>query len=241
MAAPAFVGAGSGAERLTTGSATASKTGCTAGNLLICHLHVKGLTGDWSGWNSAVNIQSLDGVTSSTTNLRGGTEFQINVGRVTTDGTCSANFGSGASGEDVAARIYEFSGAATGSTLASVFENGAGLTDAAGGTGTSFQDGPVVTNGTDRLALNIGALETAQAVGSFTGESGGDWTETVAEYMGTTITLQMQSATLASPGSLDGGSFAVSSTVWLSITTALIPPAPAGPGGQASMMLLGVG
>ena len=240
MAEPVFVGAGTGTERLTAGSFTVSKTGCTAGNLLLLHMHVKGVTADWTGWNTASNIENLSGTASSTTNLRGGSEFQINVGRCTANGTCSANLSVGASGEDIAARIYEFSGEFNGTTLASVFENGVGTSDTASGSSTSFQDGPVTTNGPERLALNIGALETAQAVGAFTGETGGDWTEAVAEYVGTTITLQLQTASMPAAYTIDGGSVTVTTTPWLSIATAIIPAAAVSVSAP-SLLLLGVG
>lgn len=227
MPVPSFVGAGAGVERLTTGSATASKTGCTAGNLIVCHLHVKGATGDWSGWSNAVNIEDLAGVDNALMTLRGGGEFQIVVGRVMADGTCSADFGAGASGEDVIGRIYEFSGEAFSGTVAGVFENGAGTSDTASATGTDVGDAPVITNGIDRLACNFAVLESAQAIGAFTGETGGDWTEAVAEYVGTSMTIQLQTAAMASAGTLDGGAVTVgASTVWLSISTAIIPAGP---------------
>lgn len=225
LSVPGYVGAGSGVERLTTGSATASKTGCTAGDLLVFHLAVNGDTDDWSGWNSLVNCAALDGSTSNLTALYGDNGCQIHVGRVIADGTCSANFSVGASGEDIAARVYEFSGEFTGTTLASVFENGTGQWEGASGTSTSVQDSFVTTNGAARLAVYFVWLRSAQATSDFTGETGGNLTE-AAEYIGTTLTLQLQTAEMLSAGTIDGGSYAVASTAWAVIGTAIIPAAP---------------
>lgn len=226
---PTFVGAGSGVERLTTGSATVSKTGCTAGNIIVFHLHVLGATEDWGGFVNEVNVEALDGGDNDSTTIRTGSNFQIVAGRAMANGTCSADFTVGASGEDIIARVYEFSGGSLGTTAAAVFENGAGVTDFDTGTGTSIGDAGVTTSGSDRLAINFLALESSQAIGSFTGETGGDWTEAVAEYSGTTMTLQVQTAAKASAGTLDGGTYTVgASTTWLSISTALLPSAPTG-------------
>ena len=240
----AFVGAGSGTERLTTGTSTASKTTCTAGNLIVCHLHSLGT--DWSGWSNPINISDLVGATSSLTTLRTDANDQIKVGRATADGTCSADFTVGASGDDVATRIYEFSGLLiSGTTTAALFENGGSQYGGNTATNTSVEPADCQTNGTNRLAANFASLHSAQTIGSFTGESGGDWTEAVAEYVGTTLTLQLQTAVMAAAGTITGGSFTVGvSTLWLSISTGLIPEPPPAGGGSTQpgrMLLLGVG
>lgn len=226
MSVPLFVGAGAGAERLTAGSFTVSKTGCTAGNLMVLHMYVLGTTADWGG-SGPTNIEALDGTDDESTTLRSGGEFLIACGRVMTSGTCDWGVTVGASGEDIAARLYEFSGAASGSAIGNVFQNVGGLsdlTDALADTGTVVGDAPVVTNGSDRLALAFVALDSAQAIGPFTGETGGDWTEAVAEYVGSTLTLQLQIASMPSPATIDNGSVTVgSSTPWLTITSAIIP------------------
>lgn len=224
MAFPQFVGAGAGVERLTSGTGTVSKTGCTAGNLIAAHLYVAGTTGDQSGFGNAVNIEALDGTDNDLTTLRTGTDFQIRVGRVMANGTCSADFAVGASGEDIAARMYEFSGAALGSTLADVFENGLGTTDVAEVTDANPSAAPVDTNGSDRLALNFLGLKSAQAVDSFTGETTVNWEEAVPEYVGSTLTLQLQTTQVPNAAVFQEGSDPIgASTPWLSIATALIP------------------
>lgn len=221
----AFVGAGTGAERLTTGSFTVSKT-CTAGNLVVFDMRVLGTTGDWGGWGTIVNAENLAGTDNAVDFLMGSVNRQIAVARCLSNGTVSGNLAVGASGEDIAGRLYEFSGVTLATTLATVLENAAGTNTEAAGTGTLISDADVTTNGVDRLALNLVALDSAQATVSFTGETGGDWTEPGSEYVGTTITLQLQTAAIASAGTIDGGTYSVgSSTAWSSIGTALIPAA----------------
>lgn len=241
MAFPQFVGAGAGAERLTTGSFTVSKTGCTAGNLIIMHLHVLGATGDWGG-TGPTNVEALDGTDNDDTVLRTGGEFLIACGRVMTSGTCSWALSVGASGEDVAARMYEFSGAALGSLLADVFENGLGTSDTASANDANPSAAPVDTNGSDRLALNFLALESAQAVDSFTNETTVNWEEAVPEYVGSTLTLQLQTTTVPSAAVFQEGNDPIGvSTVWLSIATALIPAPVATGGSHQRVMLMGLG
>lgn len=208
MGLPVFVGAGSGAERLTTGTTTASKTGCTAGNLILMHLYVNGTSGDWTGWSNSVNLENLAGVDNNTTNIDGTVDFQLNCARVIANGTVSSDFGPGASGEAVAARLYEFSGCATGTTFATVFESN---TDSSGTATTAITDADCTTTAANQLALNFVGLKSAQAIGPFTGETGGDWVEAVAEYVATTLTLQLQIANLVSAGTISGGSVTVGS------------------------------
>lgn len=68
---------------------------------------------------------------------------------------------------------------------------------------------PSVTAGAaHRLAVAFIGADDDNAVGSSTGESGGDWTEAVAEYLGSTGTTmqQLQTAALDSGGAISGGS-----------------------------------
>lgn len=222
---PVLVGAGSGAERLTAGSFTVSKTGCKAGNLVAFHMQVNGTTADWGGFTNVTNVENLGGQS-------GALNFQINAldrqlawGRVRADGTVSADLTVGASGEDIAARVYEFSGEHWATSLTAVLENGvlALANQEASGTSTSILDADVTTNGPNRLALNFVGVKAVRTLGDFTGETGGDWLEAVAEYAGTTVTLQLQTALLESATVIDGGSQAITSAAWQTIGTAIIP------------------
>lgn len=251
--AVAFVGAGTGVIALT-GTGTVSKTGCTAGNLLLVHLLSRGNTEDWSAFSAETNISDIDGALG---NLRGVLSGQgvgnpttsresLFVGRATANGTCSAEFTVGASGEDLLCRMYEFSGASLGTTLAEILELGSGLADSWFGTGTTISSGvDMTTNGADRFAVVLVGLDNDLALGDFTGEGSGlDLTELVAEYQETTGangTLQIQGGTIATAGVRSIGSAAVSSCGWGVLQTNIIPFVTAPSGTASRMMTLGVG
>jgi hypothetical protein len=237
----AFIGAGSGVERLTAGTSTVSKATCTAGNFVIIQSFFGADTGD-GGLTNFSNIETLDGIGSDITDIVNAANRQVFIGRVTANGTCSADLLIGASGDDGAARIYEFSGINTSTVLTNVVENGAGTNNELGfSASTSVVAPDVVTNGANRFGLCFVGLRSNQATVSFTGESGGDWTELVSEYNGTVLTLQLQSAVLASAGTITGGNMTVSSTYWISTGLALIPAVAAGPSSGQRMMTLGTG
>ena len=237
---PVFVGAGTGAEGLIAGSFTVSKTGCTAGNLVAFDMQVNGSTGDWGGFTNRVNVQDLAGVAGQLEFETNSAEHQLAWGVVTADGTVSADLTVGASGEDIAARIYEFDGGFDGRTLpqplanvASILENGSGVDDSASATSTSVGDVGVTTRGPNRLALNFVGIKAATAIAPFQGQSGGSWIEAIAEYVGTTLTLQLQMATMPDKGTIDGGTATITSAAWQTIGTALKPyvdPQPQGVG-----------
>ena len=225
MSFPVLASVSDGAERTTPGTTTLTKLNCTAGNLIVFHFFVAGDTADW-GTSNTINISDLDGTELSMNSLINSGNIQILLGRVTANGTCSRDITCGASGEDVAARFYEFSGVAYGNNQSDVVENDAltGQNSEAGfTTSTTVSDSDVTTNGPFRLALNFVHLRTNQALGSFTGETGGDWAEAIAEYRATALTLQLQTANMASAGVIDGGTMTVSNTYWQTAGTALIP------------------
>lgn len=242
MAVPTFVGAGTGAERTTAGTFTVSKTGCTAGNVVCFDMKVQADTGDWGGFSNRVNVQDFSGVGGALDFVENTGNRQWAWGRVTANGTVSADLTVGASGEDIAARIYEFSGVTTATTPAGVLQHGGGLDSETAGTSTTVSAPDVTTLGADRLACAFVAIRAVRTIGSFTGETGGDWTEAVAEYQGTTITLQLQTASLASAGTITGGSISITSANWQVFGTSLIPFVAGTPSGNAAtMMLMGVG
>jgi hypothetical protein len=224
VAAPVFVAAGAGAERLTTGTVSVTKATCTAGNLVIFHNFFSADTGD-GGFTNFANVQALDGTINTTTALINAVNRQVLLARVTADGTCSADLSIGASGDDGVGRIYEFSSVSAGTTLASVVENGTGTNVELGfSASTTINDSDVTTNGIDRVALNFVNVRSAAAIGAFTGETGGDWTEQVAEYSGTTLMISLQSSPMPAAGVIDGGTITITSAYWVTIGTALRPP-----------------
>jgi hypothetical protein len=100
-----------------------------------------------------------------------------------------------------AARMYAFSGVRA--TLP-FLEGVATASDADG----SLNGPTVTTTGANRLAVAFISLDTNQPMAPFTGELGGDWTEPVAEFLtdaGSNFGIQIQTATLATAGTLSGG------------------------------------
>jgi len=138
-----------------------------------------------------------------------------------------------AAGDDCYCQLHEFSGVHTGSSLSDVWENDAltigqlGLAD----TSTTVSDVGVETNGSDRLALNaVFISDDATGIASFAGETGGDWVM-VASYAaatGTDGTVALMAATIASAGTINGGSDTITSDSWGVIGFALkpVPPPP---------------
>jgi flagellin-like protein len=68
----------------------------------------------------------------------------------------------------------------------------------------------VTTTGANRLAVSFVFVNNDNTVGSFTGESGGDWTEATAEFTtsaGNNGCIQLQTSTMATAGTISGGSY----------------------------------
>lgn len=85
----------------------------------------------------------------------------------------------------------------------------------------------VTTTNVKRLAVSFVFVNDNNAVGSFTGETGGDWTEAVAQFTTTSGSdgcVQLQTATMASAGTITGGSYTMSAAdPWGVRAFALIP------------------
>lgn len=129
------------------------------------------------------------------------------------DGTedgAAQNFGSSGAGTQPRwARIYSFSGYVGGAITDVVPAASFSFTD---DTGASFPAPDVTTTQAGSLAVALVTVSDDNAVGSFTGETGGDWTEAVAEFahnpLASDICMQIQTCTPTSdPGSVTGGSF----------------------------------
>jgi len=82
-------------------------------------------------------------------------------------------------------------------------------------TGTTVTAVSLVTSGDDRLGLHFLYVTDDNAVASFTGESGGDWTEAVAEFtttQGSDACMQLQTAGLAAATTISGGTLMMVAT-----------------------------
>lgn len=235
-----FIGAGTGVP-ITTGSATVSKTGCTAGNLIILHYLVHNGTDDVTRSN-VTNITNLIGGNNSINPIlvnrdvgTGGTtaKHSFCAGRATANGTCSVDLTVGGSGGDVFARVYEFSGAFAGSADDGIglFENEGAVGQSDGQTNTTLADRSITPTSSGDLAVSLISIAGDQTLGAFTGETGGDWTEAVDQFnsaTGATGTLQIQTAQLTGTGVINGGTMTITSSPWGVLAFGIVPAAAPG-------------
>lgn len=217
MAAPSYVSAADLGGATDPGGAwnfASSQSNQQAGDLVIVQLLQDGSTGGAVVQTTATNISALDGTASAYTAIG-----SFNVGSPTVaiqhlfigrwSSGSSTIGGTNSTSEDLYIRSYLFRDGSTGTTLATVIENvTAGSTVNGVGTSGTIADASVTTLGPDRLALNFVAINDDNAVAAFTGMTGGTWAEAVAEYADATGTdgcVQLQTASMASAATIDGG------------------------------------
>lgn len=166
-------------------------TGIAAGHVLVLHQMV----GDSGGAPSITTPSGWTLMASTTSGL-----IRSSTYRKIADGTESGSITLSITGDDLgrAGRMYRMS-AGIG------HESASSAADAASGTAMDAVD---VTSTQDlSLACQcMGASGTSTTIGNITGESGGDYTEAVAEYASGAYILSFQVATLATAGSITGGS-----------------------------------
>ena len=121
------------------------------------------------------------------------------------------------------ARMYDFRNVA----LSSFTENNNNFGFSPGSTTISAQQ--VTTSGTGRLAVSFVFDTYNNALPAFSGETGGNWAEAVGEYTtnsGSRGGVQLQTVTMASAGTISGGSMSIiTSASWGVRGFALIPSA----------------
>jgi len=201
--AVAYKSQGSGVSTETSGAALSPACPATvdAGDVLLAHVF----------WESTV---SLPNTPSGWTLLSGPHVIETSVARHwvfgkiadgSEDGATIA-FGNPAVTTQRAARVYSFSGRIVGDLLQLVggFAHLSHATDPQMPTVTTLRNGA--------LAVALVAQNDNNAMASATGESGGDWTEAVAEYtvaLTPGLTLQIQTCTpTGNPGTVTGGTVA---------------------------------
>jgi hypothetical protein len=248
MALPAYAAAGAGV-RDSDGPLVPYPTGISAGDLLV--LQCVGRTVDT--WTTPTGWTLLYGPDNSTGAIQN--EQVIFVKSAT--GSESGSLQLAGPLNDCEARMYRFTGWANATPIADNFEAGA----TANGTDNSIEIPSVTTTGTDELVVAFIAIADDNAVASATGETGGDYTEAVAEYTQTTgddVCMQLQTAGKAAAGTISGGvvsmaasdpwvvrAFAIKSTAGApTVTTTLLGSALAQPATvkanqQANATLLG--
>jgi hypothetical protein len=117
------------------------------------------------------------------------------------------------------ARMYSFR-----NNKSSGFTEGGGF---GSGTDSSIEAQSVITIGGQRLAVSFVFVNDDNAVGPFTGETGGDWVEAAAEFTttaGSDGCIQLQIATMASAGMISGGVYTMTAAdPWGVRAFAIIP------------------
>jgi hypothetical protein len=207
--------------------------------VFILHVFQDGATADAVTLDAAGGTQSgpLDGTTSP--------NAYDYIGRFSVGATPSAYHylwmgriyaadtfhGGNSTSEDLYFRVYTFTNVKTvalgGVSLATVIENAsAGGTATATGDSATASDAGVTTLGSDRLALNFVSVNDDNAISAFTGETGGNWVLATAAYAdsgGTDGAIALQSATLTTAGTIDGGTGSiVDIDAWGTVGFALI-------------------
>jgi hypothetical protein len=188
--AVAFATAGAGAATTSASVSVPYPTGISSGDTLVLHVLTRAGTAiaTPSGWTLITSGVPGDGIglhAAFLTTAAGTESGSVSV--TTTDSGVAGVYG----------RMYRFTGA-TGS-------EGAGQEN---GSSATVSDRTVTTSGADRLAVNLVAIEDNVAVAAFTGMTGGTWAEAVSEYIttiGNDATLQLQTAQIASAGTINGG------------------------------------
>ena len=236
MPAPSFVAASNGTSVTTAGGniAVLFSTSVSVGDIVIAHIVADATGNSITGINVGTNTQALDGTANSMTLIGSwshsgttGTHW-LYIGRATTT-TPAASFAF-SGGADMYMRLYAFTGVASGTALSDVLENStAGSVTNAQGVSVAINAPSVTTLGVDRLALAFVAVNDDNALDPFTGESGGDWTEAVAEYAeanGTDAALGLQIATIASAGTISGGSDSMAASDGWGVVGFALKPVP---------------
>jgi hypothetical protein len=233
VAAPAWVKSNAGVVD-TTGAFASSLAGVAVGNLIVFQVNADGDT-DFNAvtfTDTNNTIEDLAGTDNTMTAIAAqaiGSSVSSHwlwLGRAL---ATTVSIDASTAGEDVYCQIHEFGDHNNaGTTLADVIENvTAGSFLNGTGSGTTLSDTSVQTLGADRLACNfIAANNAVQAsFGSFAGETGGDWIlrTSFGSTTGTDAAVGLQTATIASAGTINGGTDPITTASWGVIGFALIP------------------
>jgi hypothetical protein len=204
MAAPTFRAAGA-----RSAGPFAYPSGITAGDELHLHVVVETTEGTHSeapaltppsGW---ALIGECGGPTGTAPNRTWRQSYLLRKTGGATGSESGTLAVSADTGSVIAGRMYCYvggSGAQEGAAVAN--------TNAAG---TAINQASITTTGADRLCCHYVYWSANATIGDFTGETGGNFTEAVAESSAASGTLQVQTATLASAGTISGGSVTVTS------------------------------
>ena len=241
MAAPTFVQAATGAtDAGGTWSYGASANSTAVGNLFVAQILQDGTTNGAITGVVGITIEDLTGTDDLWTQVIGGNadgSFPVGsaaagrqflwLGRSINLGT-PIILGENSTSEDLYMRMYEFTNVSTGTTIATVLENGtAGATPNGAATSATVADTGVTTLGVDRLAVNFGAItDDASGIALFAGATGGTWAhfQSYESASGTDGTVFFEDAAMASAGTINGGTDTIVSLPWGVVGFALCLP-----------------
>ena len=202
MAAPEFQAAGTGTREGAWSTSSPAEieypTGIAAGHLLLCHFECELAASattptDWTLLYGPLDLTSLRRSYIFAKSATGSESGLLSV-------PCTV----GGTSQDAAGRIYRFTGWANSATMADNFEGGSFGT----GTDATIEQPSITTSGAERLCVAFVHVADDNALDAFTGTTGGTWGEAVAEYAqatGDDFAMGLQTATLASAGTISGG------------------------------------
>jgi hypothetical protein len=199
---PRFVDAGAGVITEASGGALSplSPAIVNAGDLLIIFAYYEGIT---TAPSTPSNFTLLDGPRTLASNIGRCWVFG-KIADGTEDGATNA-LGTPAVTTMRAARCYRFTGVRS-DTVANVV---GGFGFAGPASTATVSDVGVTTPEPNCLAVNLITVADDNALVSYTGETGGDWTEAIAEYTSAATTpdyaQQLQTAYMATAATVDGG------------------------------------
>lgn len=199
--------------------------GATTGALTsIVGTNIENLAGTDNVWTAVAVDQPVGSPTAALQHIYIGRSLS------TTAPTIS---GGNSTSEDLYILAYEFLDVSTGTTLATVIENGsAGATANGAGTSATASDTAVTTLGSDRLALNFIAVNDDNSIIVFSGQSGGTWAATgfYLDSAGTDGSIALRVAAMPAAGTIDGGTGSITdSDAWGVVGFALIGTTPDAP------------
>ncbi len=201
MTGPVYDSSGAGNSAAGTGGAYSLSVTLpatiNAGDLIVIHVAA----------NAQTTIDNLDTPTGFTrigdVGLSSGAHAAMACYKVAVGGEGGTSVSltggyTGATNPRISARAYRFTGNAASSPV-EAFSNGSA-------NNTTVVLPNVVTTGANELAVGFSSARVSTTIGDSTGETGGDWTEATAEYNTTATTMQVQTAAMASAGTISGGS-----------------------------------
>ena len=237
MPYPDFIDVSNDVFVAASGTDTVTKSGCTQGALILVQSFIR-TAGNFVDTTNITNIESLVGTDNSLNQLAtaavgavsAGTH-EIKLGRVIANGTCSIDVSDGGGATPLWCRFYEFTNVRNERF---VTENNVAFPELAdpGGTwgfnaatSTTITHNDIITTGLERLAASFICVDAQQALAEYSGETGGTWTKPVTEFAsasGGGATIGIQTAEIASPGTISGGTITITSNEWSTVDFALI-------------------